>query len=336
MNHKKTVLLIFGGESTEHDVSILSAQNVYSTLDMEKVNPLLCYIDPNGGWWHVSAVEKPTVLDEYVVPLLGTSRVKIGVKSIPIDVIFPVLHGNGGEDGTIQGLAALMHTPIVGCGLDGSLLCIDKTLTKRLLKDAKIPVVPGEVYTADNPPAYVSLVKKLGPVLFIKPARQGSSVGVGKATTEAEYDIAFREAAQYDTVILIEAAIESAREIEIALLGDAQDVRVSIAGEIIPDREFYDYSSKYDAASTSQTMIPANITAELAERIKQTALQAYSTLRCRGLARIDFFVTVDGTFYLNEVNTMPGFTNISMFPKLWEASGISPKMLTTMLIDQAK
>ena len=335
-NRKKTILLLFGGESSEHDVSILSAQNVYKTLDMDKVNPILCYIDPNGGWWHVSTVEKTVVLQKTITPLLGTAKVNVGGKPTHIDAVFPVLHGHGGEDGTVQGLATLLHVPIVGCGLDGSLLCIDKTLTKQLLKDAGVPVVPGRSYAATRPPSFGEITKTLGPVLFIKPARQGSSVGVGKATTELEYHAAFREAAQYDDTILIETAVEGVREIEIAMLGGSDNVRASLPGEVIPDREFYDYASKYDTSSTSRTVIPANISVELAARIRQVALLAYETLRCRGLARIDFFVTKDGDLYLNEVNTMPGFTDISMYPKLWEASGVSPKVLTMTLIDHAK
>ena len=336
IQHKKTVLILFGGESSEHDVSIRSARNVYNAIDTAIVTPLLCYIDPHGTWWQASAVEKPKQKTERITPLLGTSQVAIGERTVNIDVLFPALHGPNGEDGTIQGLAKLMHTPIVGCGLDGSLLCMDKTLTKQLLHAAGIPVVPGKACAAGAPPAFDALVDELGPLLFLKPARQGSSVGVGKAATEAEYAAAFREAAQYDDVVLIEAAIEHARELEVAVLGDPAQAQASIVGEIIPDREFYTYESKYDANSTSQIAIPAAIDDAVSAQVQETALRAYTALHCRGLARVDFFLASDGALYLNEVNTMPGFTSISMYPKLWEASGLDTTSLVMKLIDQAE
>lgn len=333
---KKTVLFLFGGESSEHDVSIMSAKNVYEALDMATIEPLLCYIDTKGAWWSVSAVEKPVRPTQRVTPLLGTGCVLVGSQEVAIDVIFPVLHGAGGEDGTVQGLAALLHVPIVGCGLDGSLLCMDKPLAKQLLASAGIPVVAGRAYrAAETPPAFADLTREFGPTLFIKPARQGSSVGVGKVTTSAEYAAAFAEAARYDDVVLIEAAIDGARELEVAVLGDAAHPKVSVVGEVRPDRDFYDYESKYSASSTSQVTIPARIGVELSSRIQRYATQAFKVLHCRGLARVDFFVAADGALYVNEVNTMPGFTNISMYPKLWEASGLLYRELVAKLIDLA-
>lgn len=332
---KKTILFLFGGESSEHDVSILSARNVFAALDAAKVTPVLCYIDPRGGWWHVSTIARQHEHKERVTPLLGASAVEIGERIVHIDVIFPVLHGTHGEDGEVQGLASLLHTPIVGCGVDGSLLCMDKTLAKQLLAGAGIPVVPGEWHTADRPPAFADVVRRLGPVLFVKPARQGSSVGVGKASTEAEFIAAFREAGSYGKVVLVESAIQSARELEVALLGPAASPKASGVGEVVPDADFYSYESKYADTSTSKIIIPAAIDPDVSAKIQKIAKEAYALLRCRGLARIDFFLTPTGELYVNEVNTLPGFTNISMYPKLWEASGLSNQALVMTLIDQA-
>ena len=330
---KKTVLVLFVGESSEHDVSIMSAQNIQAALDADMITPLFCYIDASGVWWQADTTTKPKHLDEMVTPILGKSAVQIGKHTTHIDVIFPILHGTHGEDGTIQGLAALLHTPIVGCGLDGSLICFDKILTKQLLQAAGIPIVPYKTYhTGEALPDFDALAQHLGPVLFIKPARQGSSVGAGKARTQLELDTAIKEALRYDTSVLIETAIEQPRELEIAALGTSQHPRVSVVGEILPDRDFYSFESKYSDDSTSQIIIPAKIDPDVSARLQTLATQAYGLLRCQGLARIDFFIDAKGAIFLNEVNTLPGFTNISMYPKLWEASGMSYKELIRTLI----
>jgi len=331
---KKTILFLFGGESTEHDVSIMSAKNIYQALDKQRFSPVLCYIDRNGQWWHTTTIAKP-IERTPVIPMLGTSAVVIGNESFHIDAIFPALHGRNGEDGTVQGLATLLHTPIVGCGLDGSFLAMDKTVAKQLLQAVGIPVVPGETYQSSNMPSFKELTNQLGHVLFVKPARQGSSVGVSKAKTEAEFKAAFREAAKYDQTILIEVAVEKPRELEVAALGSTYSPKISVVGEVVPDREFYDYQSKYDNNSTSQTIIPADIPAQVSDQVREYAALAFTTLHCRGMARIDFFMATDGSIYLNEINTLPGFTNISMYPKLWEASGIAQTELITELIGLA-
>lgn len=334
--HKKTILFLFGGVSAEHDVSVMSAKNVYVAMDSMELNIVCCYIDRRGRWWSVAAIEEPVRPSARIMPLLGSGSILVGGKKVKIDSIFPVLHGKGGEDGTVQGLAALLSVPIVGCGIDGSLLCMDKVLAKQLLTAANIPVVQGKVCVAtETPPSFAELTRELGSTLFIKPSRQGSSIGVGKATNEAEYQAAFQKAAAYDSMILIETAIEDAREIEIAVLGDSLNPRVSVLGEVLPDRHFYDYESKYSDNSTSQLVIPAALDVELVARIQRYAKQAFRALRCRGLARVDFFVAGDGALYVNEVNTMPGFTDISMYPKLWEASGLPYKDLVATLIEQA-
>ena len=177
--HKKKLLLLFGGESQEHDVSIVSAQNIYNAINLDRIEPVLCYIDRDGAWWHVAAIAKQPKQIAAVTPILGAAMVQIGDAKIPIDVIFPVLHGTHGEDGTVQGLAALMHTPIVGCGVAGSAVCIDKVLTKQLLAAADVPIVPFATHhQGEKLPDFAVVSQQLGKVLFVKPARQGSSVGV--------------------------------------------------------------------------------------------------------------------------------------------------------------
>lgn len=334
---KKMVLVLFGGESPEHEVSIISAQNVYNAMNLNKIEPILCYIDRQGNWLHAPSIIEHDSAKVPITPLLGAAAVKIGDKQVRIDTIFPVLHGTHGEDGTVQGLARLMHVPIVGCGLVGSALCIDKILTKQLLTLHDIPVTPSVVhYAGEKLPDFAELQRTLGEVLFVKPARQGSSVGVSMVRTGKEFIAALKTALRYDREILIETAILGARELEIAVLGSNTRPRASVVGEIVPDREFYSYESKYDAASTSQIVIPAKIDENLAALAQDLARKAFRALQCTGLARVDFLLATDGSIYLNEINTMPGFTNISMYPQLWAANGLSYPDLVATLIDSAE
>ncbi|HJP81272.1 MAG TPA: D-alanine--D-alanine ligase family protein [Candidatus Saccharimonadales bacterium] len=336
LSKKKTILLLFGGESSEHDVSIASAKNIFEALDRNMLHVLLGYIDRSGRWWHVTSIDRDVERSTPIQLLPGLSTVSIGGVESSVDVVFPVLHGQNGEDGTVQGLARLMHFPIVGCDMTSSLLCMDKPLAKQLLQGAGLPVVRGEVFSSNGPlPHFDELTARLGTVLFLKPARQGSSVGVGKATDQETFTSAFKEATKYDTRVLIESAIEKPRELEVAVLGAADNPDVSVVGEIIPDREFYTYESKYDSSSTSQAVIPATIDPEVASRVRALARQAYDVLQCQGLARVDFFLDSQGEIYINEINTMPGFTNISMYPKLWEASGLPYADLVAKLLRQA-
>lgn len=251
------------------------------------------------------------------------------------DVILPILHGKNGEDGSVQGLAQLLHIPIVGCDMTASSICMDKMATKEILQAHNLPVVRYETHRADQaPPDFNKLSMGLGSPLFVKPARSGSSVGVSKVTNEDELLAALHTAHQHDPIALIEAGIVG-REIEVAVLGNPPHHRASVAGEIRPDREFYDYDSKYDPASQSQVIIPADLSPDLTAKIRQLALQAYEILGCRGLARVDFFVLADGTVYVNELNTIPGFTNISMYAKLWRHDGITYSQLIEHLLSLA-
>ena len=307
-------MLLFGGESSEHEVSISSARNVFAALDDTKYDIVLGYIDKIGKWWLIDNFSDSVDISELsqLIPVLGTgSFMTLPITEVIIpDVIMPILHGLNGEDGTVQGLAQLLHIPIVGCELTASAVAMDKVLTKQLLEYNGIKTVPYEVHMSGDPLfSFGQLSEKLGDPLFIKPANSGSSVGISKVNNDEELSVAFIEAHRHDSKVLIEKAMK-ARELEVAVLGSGIKVRISGVGEIRPDFEFYSYESKYDPASKTQAVIPADITKEMSDKIKKIAERAYSVLGCEGLARVDFFLSEDRIVYLNEINTLPGFTNI--------------------------
>lgn len=330
------VLLLFGGESAEHEVSIASARNVFAALDDSKFDISLGYIDRSGKWWLVSSIDeagsehgKPQL-----VPVLGTKQF-ITIPNTTVlqpDVLLPVLHGTFGEDGSVQGLAALTHVPIAGPGLVGAALTIDKDVTKRLLRLAEVPVVDWVTYRAgDKAPDFSALTTQLGSPLFVKPARAGSSVGVSKAFNEEEFERALEEAWAYDNKLLVERAM-TGRELEVAVLGN-DDPQATVAGEIKANADFYTYYAKYDPNSSAEVVIPAeDVDDETQFKLKETALKVYRLLECKGMARVDFFLTDDGQIYVNELNTIPGFTNISMYPKLWRHEGLRYSDLVEKLL----
>jgi len=332
-------MLLFGGESSEHTVSISSARNVFAALDDTKYDVVLGYIDQIGKWWlldnlsdQIDNIGLPQLL-----PVLGTGNFKVLPTNelITPAVILPILHGANGEDGTVQGLAKLMHIPIVGCKVSASAIAMDKVITKELLEHNNIKTVPYEVHIlGEARPSFNHLSNRLGSSLFVKPARSGSSIGTSKVKNDNELSIALSEAHKYDSKVLIEKAI-SARELEVGMLGSGLKARASVVGEICPDREFYNFESKYDVNSQTKVIIPADISAELSEEIRNIATHAYRVLGCEGLARIDFFLSDDNILYLNEVNTIPGFTNISMYPKLWRQEGLTYSGLIDALISNA-
>lgn len=329
------VVLIFGGESPEHDVSISSAMNIFAALDKEKYNTQLVYIDKKGIWYAVDKVRKALKEDEVVSLIPGKQTICIGERIYRPDVLFPVLHGSNGEDGTIQGLAKLLHIPIVGPSLLSATVSMDKDITKKLLTASDLPVVDWVVlHKSPQYPNYEVLKAHLGEKLFIKPASAGSSVGVSKAKDEVSYQAAVEQAFLYDDKIIIETAINGAREIEIAVLGNRES-KASQAGEIIPGAEFYSYQDKYDNSSKAQVKIPADLDKEIADDLHRLALRAYDVIEGRGMARIDFFLAEGNKIYINEINTIPGFTNISMYPKLWEQENIHYSSLIDKLIQYA-
>lgn len=332
------ILLLFGGESSEHEVSIESARNVYDAIDKNKFTVSLGYINRRGVWTLVDAISdyKDNKNANQIIPVLGDKKfiVQGTDEVISPDLILPILHGKNGEDGSVQALATLLHIPVAGCGLAASALCIDKVSTKRVAEIKHIPVAEYVTHrVGDELPNYELIVKNLGPVMFVKPVRAGSSIGVSKVRNVSEFNDAVIEAHKHDEVIVIERAI-SGRELEVAVLGNLPNVSVSDIGEVKPDGEFYSYESKYDSASSSKVIIPADVSNEVKIKAQTYARALYAELGCKGMARLDFFLEGD-TLILSEVNTIPGFTNISMYPKLWLASGMTYPELVEKLITLA-
>jgi D-alanine-D-alanine ligase len=331
-------MLLFGGESSEHTVSISSARNVFAALDDTKYDVVLAYVDQSGQWLLLENMSDPIDISSapQLLPVLGTGGFTTipGGETVKPDVILPILHGVNCEDGKIQGLAQLMHIPIVGSSVEASAVCMDKVTTKQMLEYNGIKTTPFEVHLSDNPySSFHQLSEKLGSPLFVKPANEGSSVGISKANNNEELSSALTMAHKYDKKVLIEKTIIG-RELEVGVLGGSR-VRVSGVGEIIPDRDFYDYDSKYDSASQTKVVIPADLPPETSEKIRSITGKAYAILGCEGLARIDFLLSEDNEIYLNEVNTLPGFTNISMYPKLWRQEGMTYSALVDALISDA-
>ncbi len=344
---KLRVGIIFGGKSAEHEVSVRSARNVYDALDKSKFEPILIGIDPIGRGLSADTqklLNAPAdATDRRVDSAEGKAVVLApegGGELAPmdpsdtaaIDVAFPILHGPFGEDGTVQGFLRLAGVPFVGPGVLGSAVGMDKDIMKRLLRDAGIPVGPYRVMRRgeDMPD---DLVKELGLPLFIKPANLGSSVGISKVSEEAELAAAIEKALLYDNKILIEQAIKG-REFECSVLGN-EHPEASVVGEVLPTHDFYSYEAKYLDEHGAAISIPADIPKESSDAIRAIAVKTFRALECEGLSRVDVFLTPEGDVVVNEINTLPGFTSISMYPKLWEASGLSYTDLITKLIDLA-
>ena len=336
-----SLLLLFGGESSEHDVSLLSARNVYGAIDKQKYHTILCYIDRHGKWWYLDEFPKDADVNtddcDQLLPVLGNGELvkKDSSESLGVDVIFPVLHGRNGEDGTVQGLAQLLHVPIVGCDVTASGIAMNKLACKQIVHENGIDVIPYKShYDYQDTPSFAELARELGETLFVKPARAGSSVGVSKVRNQEELDAALHEAHRHDQIALIEKAI-TGQELEVAVLGTPPHHKVSGVGEIIPGEEFYTYEDKYAADSTASVSTEANISKKDQERVREYAERIYQILDCKGLSRIDFILSQDGTLYLMEVNTLPGFTSISMYPKLWQRQGLEYAELVDELVQDA-
>lgn len=339
--NRTQVLLLFGGESSEHDVSIFSARNVFAAIDDTKFDVLLGYISRDGKWWLLDNFDAENEIDTHgapqLVPALGSGSFVTfpDNKIVKPGVILPILHGKNGEDGTVQGLGQLLHLPVVGCDMTASAICMDKVATKEILNQNGVEVVPYVAHRAgEGLPDFNKLSMRLGSPMFVKPSRAGSSVGVSRVHSEEEMTSALELAHQHDAVALIERGI-SGRELEISVLGNPPRHQVSGVGEIKLGDDFYSYDEKYSDASEARVVVPAELDMEVAERMRAIAGKAYAALGCRGLARVDFFLADDGTVYLNELNTLPGFTNISMYPKLWKEEGIGYSQLIEKLIEAA-
>ncbi|MDR2447550.1 MAG: D-alanine--D-alanine ligase [Treponema sp.] len=358
---KFNVGILFGGKSAEHEVSLQSALNVFDAIDRNKYNPILIGIDKTGKW-RSSQDAADVSCGGFILNTDNPKRIALNTKSAEVallpescgellyadaqplkgekksaqtlDVIFPILHGPSGEDGTVQGLLKLAGVPFVGAGVLGSAVGMDKDVMKRLLRDAGLPIGAFiSLQSHERIPDYKSVVGQLGEPVFVKPANMGSSVGVNKAHNETEFRRAVREAFEYDTKIIIEECI-TGREIECSVLGN-ETVTASIPGEVISSREFYSYSAKYLDENGARLEIPANLHPETVALIQDLAIKTFKTLSGEGLSRIDFFLRPDNSPVINEINSMPGFTKISMYPKLWEASGVSYSDLIDRLIELA-
>lgn len=348
---KIRVGIIFGGKSAEHEVSLQSAKNIVDAIDKEKFAVTLLGIDKNGNWHvydedsYLKNADNPKRIElnesEDVVGIVPglTEESFIHAKTAEVmqklDVIFPIVHGTLGEDGSLQGMLRLINLPFVGPNVLSSSICMDKDIAKKLLQIAGIKVAKGFVFTKAKRDHidYSTVVEQLGETVFVKPANQGSSVGISKVSTEEEFMTAVDFAFQYDHKIVVEETIQG-REIECSVLGNDEPM-ASLPGEILPKTDFYSYESKYIDEKGAELSIPANLPDEHIKMVQETAIHAYETLQCEGLARVDFFLTENNELYVNEINTLPGFTKISMYPKLWEVSGISYTDLITKLIELA-
>jgi D-alanine-D-alanine ligase len=346
---KMRVGILFGGQSAEHEVSLQSAANVFDAIDRQRFEPVLVGIDKNGNW----LLEHPdnfllnpdnpeqialnnTGAPAALVPAAGGRLTPInGSGSLAsVDVVFPILHGPRGEDGTVQGLLRLAGVPFVGSGVLGSAVGMDKDVMKRLLRDAGVPIGAFIALTdTEAIPSYADAAATLGEVIFVKPANMGSSVGVSKVHNAHEYAPAIAAAFAFDRKIVLEQFIPG-RELECAVLGNDTPI-ASMPGEVKPTHEFYSYNAKYIDENGASLEIPANLPEETSNAVRALALKTFTTLCAEGLARVDFFLRNDGQIFVNEINTMPGFTKISMYPKLFEAAGISYTDLITRLIELA-
>ena len=345
--------VLYGGRSGEHDVSLCSAASVFSALDRSKYDVTAIGIDRDGRWY---VQEKPEIISDkdfgrkmalkksglWLVNHFEQKNrlhfydIKNKNKEVVVDVVFPVIHGTFCEDGTLQGLLELAMVPYVGADVIGSAVGMDKDVAKRLLKDAGIPVVPSITVHKQNWKKNSRSITKealagLGLPLFVKPVCAGSSVGVKKVKKKESLTAAMNFAFQFDTRVMIEKAVDC-REIECAVLGNEKPAG-SVLGEIIPNHEFYSYEAKYIDPNGAALKIPAEVSKSLSDKIRKFAVEGYMALGCSSMARVDFFLDrKTSKFYLNEINTLPGFTSISMYPKLWEATGLKYSSLLDKLI----
>lgn len=364
--NKLRVAVIYGGKSGEHEVSLRSAYSILRFIDRDRFEPIPIGIDKDGRWhWNdpaevflpnasellVTASKSKALRDPSQVLETNSqdkSLAKINdfqTDPIPVDVVFPCMHGPLGEDGCVQGVLEFANLPYVGAGVLGSALAMDKSVAKMMIRGAGIPTpnfttVFDYFPKAQLPKLYQDITVQLGPVVFVKPARLGSSVGISRVTNQTEFIDAFELASRLDTKIIIEQGV-NARELEMSVLDNpsyGQPPLVSVAGEIVTSKKhiFYSYDAKYLDNEGAQLMAPADITADQLSACQALARQAYQVLDCEGMARVDMFLEHNtGRILLNEVNTIPGFTSISMYPRMWEASGLPYSELITRLIDLA-
>jgi D-alanine-D-alanine ligase len=339
---KLRVGIIFGGRSGEHEVSVTSAASIFKHIDRNRYDPVAIRIEKDGKWsfpdQEPAATSAAEVIQHARAAAAQSEKAAVSdpaLAALNLDVVFPVLHGPYGEDGTVQGLLELSNIAYVGAGVLASAAGMDKAVMKVLFAARGLPVGRWHAFVrADWQRDRNGVLKHIAPLglpLFVKPANLGSSVGISKVKTEAELIPAIETALDFDRKVVVEAGVPNAREIECSVLGN-DDPQTSAPGEIIPSREFYDYEAKYIDAG-SETVIPAALDPAIAARVRQMAIEAFRAVDCSGLARVDFLLSRDnGEIVLNEINTMPGFTTISMYSKMWEASGVTYSALVDQLI----
>lgn len=349
--NKLNVALIFGGKSGEHEVSLASSASIYTHIDKNKYNIFTIGITKDGRWMYYEGNEENIKNGEWVnlanknveINLVPVGNKEVGIvfedgRLEKIDVLFPVLHGPYGEDGTIQGLFEISQIPYVGCGVLASSVGMDKLICKKVFTQIGLPQVDytdthKSVFNKYTQEELNKIEEKLNYPIFVKPANLGSSVGISKVNNREELLSGINEALKFDARIVLEQGID-AREIEVAVLGN-NEVKASIAGEIKPAKDFYDYEDKYINGSSTYD-IPANINEIDMENIRKMAIEAFKSIDGKGLSRVDFFIDKNsGEIFINEINTLPGFTNISMYPKMWEATGLSYSSLIDSLIQLA-
>lgn len=343
MTSRLRIGLLYGGQSAEHEVSVASARNVWQAIDRERHAVTLIRIDRQGRWFLQAsadgAFEAETRGDAvFPVPSADAARLRRvdgGTGHVPqVDVVFPVLHGSNGEDGTIQGLLQLLDLPFVGPGALGSAAGMDKDISKRVLREAGIPVARCVVaHRHDARPIFESLAEDLGVPFFLKPANTGSSVGISKVSRREAFDAALDRAFCFDNKVLVEEFIRG-REIECAVIGN-EHPEVTIPGEVTTRHDFYSYEAKYLDEEATTLLIPADLPPDVTRRLRALSIATFKALCCEGMARVDLFVTGQEEIFVNELNTIPGFTQHSMFPLLWEASGLGFTQLIDRLIGLA-
>jgi D-alanine-D-alanine ligase len=349
---KKSLAVVCGGKSTEHQISLLSSLSIINAVDKTKYDLHFIAVDIDNRWYYGDPDSLILDPDDPKTIRINTGNPwvyiakdsadncaiydKVSHKLLArLDVIFPVIHGAMGEDGTLQGMFRYLGIPFVGCDVLASAVCMDKDLTKKILSSAGIRVAKSiTVKFSDKvKPQYMQIISELGDIVFVKPAQSGSSVGVSKVRTEEEYHRAMTEAFQYDNKVLVEEAIVG-KEVECAILGNEYP-KASAIGEVLVGGDFYSYGIKYLGEAGPTKQIPALISEEIVPQIQKTSIKAFQALECEGLSRIDFFLQEDGSLILNEINTMPGFTRFSMYPLLWQQAGMPYADLINRLIDLA-
>jgi D-alanine-D-alanine ligase len=342
---KKNLLVLCGGQSSEHPVSVMSAKNIIKNTDTSLYNVFIVGISYSGCWYLLDNLDEISEISDE--PHHNKKRVSLiksiaqaqlfeidGDKFYNIDIAFPVMHGNVGEDGAIQGLLRSYNIAFVGSDVIGSSICMDKDIAKRLLLQAGIQVPKFMVFKKSDPISYRAVIDYLGDIIFVKPCNCGSSMGISKASSEKEFLKALELAFSYDEKIMIEEGM-AGLELECAVL-ENQEFYVSSVGSVKSCENLYSYDAKYFDDQKSKIMIPANISVEISKKVKAIALEVFKILACSGMARVDFFLSTDDKIYVNEVNTIPGFTNMSMYPKLLLHDGYAYKEIINNLLESAQ